>query len=239
MATELGSSTAFIEELRNEVRRESVIDGPHPFTQMMVKGELTVEQLQMWATQFYLRTQAFSRGVAYMFAKCPSLAFRREIAANLYEEETGRISGTMPHVELFAVLAESIGVTREQLDSARPASYTRAFSDYIESMASMTFEEILGAIAIAAEAQTQDGVSPLTSRLQETYGADTSFFDLHVVLDEDHSDLGDQVIHDMVQTEDARARVARAVHRHNQEYNKWLDGLFEEAVAHPAPRRPS
>jgi pyrroloquinoline-quinone synthase len=147
----------FLDELRNQVRERNFLSGPHPLTRMLLAGELTRPELQEWARQFYLRTQAFSRGIAYMFAKCPDLPTRRQIAENLYEEETGRLSGTAPHVELFAQLARSLGVTDAELAGTEPDDATQGFIDYIDSLAARSFAEVVAAMAIGSETTARDG----------------------------------------------------------------------------------
>jgi len=59
---------------------------------------------------------------------------RRDLAENLYEEETGGLSRGKPHPELFLAMMEGLGFTRpdfENIDLIPEAAAYRAFIDQV------------------------------------------------------------------------------------------------------------
>jgi pyrroloquinoline-quinone synthase len=77
------------------------------FSRGLVPKELLHVHLeQEYAT--YVRDFPVMIGFAYV--QCPLAAVRRELAENLYEEETGGLSGGRPHPELFLEYPRGLGM---------------------------------------------------------------------------------------------------------------------------------
>jgi hypothetical protein len=73
---------------------------------MVAKARLHVHLEQEFAT--YVRDFPVLLGHAYV--QCPIAEVRRELAENLYEEETGGMSGGRPHPELFLEYPRGLGM---------------------------------------------------------------------------------------------------------------------------------
>lgn len=73
---------------------------------LVAKARLHVHLEQEYAT--YVRDFPLLIGRAY--AQCEIAAVRRELAENLYEEETGGLSGGKPHPELFLEYPRGLGM---------------------------------------------------------------------------------------------------------------------------------
>jgi pyrroloquinoline-quinone synthase len=100
------------------------------FSQGLVKKSvLHVHLEQEYAT--YVRDFPVMLGFAYV--QCPIPAVRRELAENLYEEETGGMSGGRPHPELFLEYPRGLGMdlTRFERVAYLPgaAEYRRVLDD--------------------------------------------------------------------------------------------------------------
>jgi hypothetical protein len=92
------------------------------------REQLLVHYLQEW--EVYVRD--FPIFLSRVHARCPVASVRRDLAENLYEEETGRISGGGPHGELFLHMMSGLGFGRERFGRAQllPASWDyRRFID--------------------------------------------------------------------------------------------------------------
>lgn len=63
----------------------------------------------------YIRDFAVLLGRAYV--QCPIAAARRELAENLYEEETGKLSGGRPHAEMFLEYPRGLGMALERFEA--------------------------------------------------------------------------------------------------------------------------
>jgi len=100
-----------------------VLSGPDA-----TRGQLRVHYRQEWAV--YVRD--FPVFLSRVHARCPVMEVRRGLAENLYEEETGGLSGQGPHPELFLELMEALGFPRgdfEDVDLLPEAAAYRAWLD--------------------------------------------------------------------------------------------------------------
>jgi len=78
---------------------------------MFTGGQVPKEKLhihfeQEWAT--YVRD--FPVLVGWAYVQCPVVSVRQALAANVYEEETGGLSGGRPHPELFLEYPKGLGM---------------------------------------------------------------------------------------------------------------------------------
>src|SRR4051812_45111508 len=99
---------------------------------LFAQGKLSKEQLlvhfrQEWAV--YVRD--FPVFLARVLGKAPPTAVRRDIAENLYEEETGGLSAGKPHPELFLFLMEGLGYEREQFEEVELLPEAAAYRAFI------------------------------------------------------------------------------------------------------------
>src|SRR5689334_17750798 len=99
------------------------------------RGELTREQLVVHFRQEYgVYVRDFPVFLARVLAKGPPMAVRRDLAENLYEEETGGLSAGRPHPELFLFLMEGLGYdlrTFEEVELLPEALAYRSFIDQV------------------------------------------------------------------------------------------------------------
>ncbi len=61
-----------------------------------------------FAAQFFLQVREFPRAFSALHSRCHAEE-RVKLAESLYEEETGKISGSAPHPELFIRLGVALG----------------------------------------------------------------------------------------------------------------------------------
>jgi hypothetical protein len=79
---------------------------------MVAKSRLHVHLEQEYAT--YVRDFPVLLGFAYV--QCPIALVRRELAENLYEEETGGVSAGKPHPELFLEYPRGLGMDLQRFE---------------------------------------------------------------------------------------------------------------------------
>jgi len=92
------------------------------------REQLLCHYLQEWAV--YVRD--FPRMLSTVHARCPEPEVRRELAENLFEEETGGISGGGPHGELFLHMMEGLGFPRRAFDRPRLLPASRAYRRFLD-----------------------------------------------------------------------------------------------------------
>src|SRR5260221_14305223 len=99
-----------LENRRHTLKFHSTID-------KIERGELTMAQLQHWATQLFIGNKAHNANIlGLIYAKCNDFPARKAIVENLIEEELGRVSGCdRSHPELYLEFGEALGIPRDQL----------------------------------------------------------------------------------------------------------------------------
>ena len=220
---------AFIQDLvtRIEARRTF---GRHPLWLEIADGKLARGQLKLFAVQFFLQVREFPRAVSAMHANCPFPEERRELAESVYEEETGRLSGSdQPHPELFIRFGEALGLKRAELVEGRPLPATRALIDWFElSTKQRSFIEAAAAINLAAEGQVPGAFGPMARRLQENYGLSreaVEFWDVHEIADAEHSGVGDHIVVRHATDAAIQARVRDALQHSLDAWWLFFDGI--------------
>jgi pyrroloquinoline-quinone synthase len=219
----------FISDLlaRIEARRTF---GSHPLWLAIADGKLTRDQLQLFATQFFLQVREFPRGVSAMHANCPFPEERIALAESLYEEETGQISGCKrPHPEVFIRFGEAIGLSRAAMVDGQPLPATRALIDWFElSTKQRSFIEAAAAMNLAAEGQVPGAFGPMARRLQENYGLSreaVEFWDLHEAADAEHSEVGDNIVIRHATDAATQTRVRDALQHSLDAWWQFFDGI--------------
>jgi pyrroloquinoline-quinone synthase len=219
----------FIQELVGRIQARRTF-GSHPLWLEISDGKLSGEQLKCFAVQFFLQVREFPRAVSAMHANCPFPDERIELAENVYEEETGRISGcNQSHPELFIRFGEALGLSRVDMVEGRPLPATRALIDWFElSTKQRSFIEAAAAINLAAEGQVPGAFGPMARRLQEHYGLSkeaVEFWDLHEMADADHSDVGDHIVVHHATDAAIQARVRDALQHSLDAWWQFFDGI--------------
>lgn len=66
------------------------------------------------------------------FVQCPVAAVRRELAENLYEEETGGLSGGVPHPELFLRYPGGLGMDLSRFERVELLPAAKAYRAFLD-----------------------------------------------------------------------------------------------------------
>jgi len=75
----------------------------------------TLDQLKVhFLQEFAVYVRDFPVLLSRIHSRCPVADVRRDLAENLYEEETGGLSGTGPHPELFLYMMEGLGFQKRE-----------------------------------------------------------------------------------------------------------------------------
>jgi hypothetical protein len=90
---------------------------------LVPKASLHIHLEQEYAT--YVRDFAVLLGRAYV--QCPIAQVRGELAGNLYEEETGGMSGGKPHAELFLEYPRGLGMDLSRFERVEYLPGANAF----------------------------------------------------------------------------------------------------------------
>src|SRR5713101_1786316 len=221
-------SDGFVREIFAKVKERRSF-GRHPFWLQIRDGKVSQTGLCNFATQFFLQVREFPRALSALHSRCVNAEERVKLAESLYEEETGKISGSAPHPELFIRLGLGLGLSREDMIHGKALPSTAALIDWFElSTKDRSFAEGIGAITVAAEGQVPGNFANFARALEQHYGLrteDVIFFDVHEIADRDHSDVGDSILSRMPLSEDLQKRIRGAVERSLDMWWLFFDGI--------------
>jgi pyrroloquinoline quinone (PQQ) biosynthesis protein C len=183
----MSSSATFVNEIEVELRNQELSILDCGFLRSLMAGELSVEQIGRWAVSYYASTKNGHLAIANFLAYSPEdPGLRSELAENLYEEETGLISGVgRCHMDLFLDFLNALGVSAEEADAA-PGLATTAYAHAI--VASEYFAQIT-AYGILGEAPNAAFCESVLEGFQANHLLDDEemqWFRLHAELDRDH-----------------------------------------------------
>jgi pyrroloquinoline-quinone synthase len=222
------SNEPFVRELFAMVNERRSF-GRHPLWMKIAAGRFPRNKMPTFAAQFFLQVREFPRALSALHSRCYNPAERLKLAESLYEEETGKISGSEPHPELFIRLGLGLGMRREELTEAIALPSTAALIDWFElSTKDRSFAEGVAAINVAAEGQVPNNFAPFARALEKHYGLkreDVVFFDVHETADREHSDVGDNILSRTPMSDHDRAKVRSAAERSLDLWWQFFDGI--------------
>ena len=173
--------------LRMEERINSKSLLTHPFYQAWQNGELTSNDLRIYAQQYYFFESAFPMFLSSIHSKCQDRMVRQGILENLWDEEYGDNN----HRALWLAFSAGLGLSEEAVVNAEVNKQTEALLNAYQEVCELgSFQEALAAM-YAYEFQVPAISITKIEGLLEHYGfkRDDSirFFDEHSTLDEEHS----------------------------------------------------
>lgn len=108
----------------------------------------TLDQLKTHFQQEYaVYVRDFPVLLSRIHARCPAPEVRRDLAENLYEEETGGLSGTGPHPDLFLYMMEGLGFERRDFRSVKLLAEAQRYRDWLDE-ATTNLPWVVGAAVV-------------------------------------------------------------------------------------------
>lgn len=206
------------------------------------RGDVPAERLHVHLEQeygTYVRDFAVLLGRAYV--QCPVDEVRRDLAENLYEEETGRLSRGRPHAELFLELPRGLGMDLARFRDVRllpAAAAYRAALDAATVAAGWELATAVTTIFVEGTQYERGELDPAAPRRPEPplaqhplvlhYGLDVSALALtrvHRLVEKDHRAAAWRTVLDHVPAE----RRAAVVEGMEGVLARWL--AYRDAVA--------
>jgi pyrroloquinoline-quinone synthase len=196
----------------------------HPYYQAWSKGELTQENLQRYASQYYHQVKSFPRYISRVHTHCPEIAARKVLLENLVDEE---IHGT-DHPALWMQFAEGMGAKKETVLNDGAIVETQTMVDKFYELANRDWRDGLCAL-YAYEYQVPEVSASKIAGLKEFYGIQDErtleFFNAHQAYDVEHSQQVASLIERFVEPERAEQATKEAA----DALWLFLDGMCREA----------
>jgi pyrroloquinoline-quinone synthase len=153
---------------------------------------------------------------------------------NVWEEETGRLTGSAPHRELMCRLMEALGDTREQISQLRPLPETLARRSFLQLVArTRPFYEAVAALSLSGESQFGDMAETYARTAEARYGLSpeaAAFWWVHAQADKEHGGTAFAIVSHWARTEEEQQRVIETVRQSLELIWCWFDG-FVRATA--------
>jgi pyrroloquinoline-quinone synthase len=177
----------------------------HPFYLAWTRGELSKEALTDYAQQYYHHVAAFPTYLSAVHAHCDDQPTRRQVLANLIDEE----AGSPNHPELWLQFANALGASADEVRGSEKRAETSALID--------TFRDVCGrgstaeglAALYAYESQIPSVSESKIDGLKKHYGFDDSpsyeYFSVHIEADREHASAERAMLRDHVNDSNAAA----------------------------------
>ena len=218
-----------IDEIKQITEDRSLLK--HPFYQAWQNGELTLDHLRGYATQYWHHVLAFPQYVSAAHAICPTQPERQELLENLIEEERGDEN----HPELWLRFGEGVGATRPQIEGSTPLPETdRLVATFRDATMNRSFAEACAALYVY-ESQVPEVAKTKIAGLKQFYGIDgpsaLQFFEVHIGADEIHAEVGAGMVRTNTRTPADRTAVLNTARECADALWSFLDGCHREYVA--------
>jgi pyrroloquinoline quinone (PQQ) biosynthesis protein C len=190
------SSVEFVQQLKKEIQAFPKIRIKHPFLKAVCNGTATMDQIRAWAIQDYQFRAAVPRIAMLRYLTCSDPQIAQKLWGVVEEETRGMDTGTAGHNELAIRFAESIGLTRGQLENAELRPTTAAHLYYVELIIHTLPWFVVMSIQIGAEGTFGPAAAALGGGFMKNYNMmpdDVRFFTVHTEADEEHGKLAEEI----------------------------------------------
>lgn len=203
------------------------------------ENNLTVQAARVLVQQWSNFTRHSRRCWAYVVGNCPHVEVRRFIVTeNLYEEEA--VEGHS-HMEILARMGRALGLTREEIESAKPLPTTVVALNAWEALTkNRSWYEGTAAKAVLERTNNPNcgNFSALEGerwmRQLKLSRADVEFWLLHDSVDQIHGDGSLRLLEKYLRSDAEREAAIRAAEESMMAWRVYLDGIYEAAVENRA-----
>ena len=172
----------------------------HPFYQTWTRGELTLDALRDYTSQYYQHVDAFPRYLSTLHSITEDAEARRHILQNLVDEEAGHPN----HPELWLQFANSLDLEDASVKTTPPEDETRSLIGHFLATCEKSTAEGLGAL-YAYESQIPAVSETKIDGLKKYYGMDDpkgyDYFTVHMEADVEHSRVERELLAQFVTSE--------------------------------------
>jgi pyrroloquinoline-quinone synthase len=200
-----------------------------PLWQTLMNEKLTRPQIRYFATQYSVFPLHNHNYHGNLYVNCPDPSWRRRIAEVVYEEGTGRLfANDREHSKLWLLFGRALGISDQELWTAPFCAGAMAMRVYFEWICKRQFLEGVAAHMLAGEAQVPGVYGKVARNLQKHFGftdEDVSFWDVHEIADEDHSQVGRDLLGQFAKNEADYDLVLKTV----RDYS-GIDALMNEDI---------
>ena len=173
-----------LDKIDNDIAAKNLLK--HPFYLAWTRGELSREALADYARQYYHHVAAFPTYLSAVHANCEDQDARKQLLANLIDEE----AGSPNHPELWLKFAEGLGISEVDVRNTTREPETKNLIDTFRSVCldGSTAEGL--AALYAYESQIPAICESKIDGLKKHYGFTNpehyQYFTVHIEADREH-----------------------------------------------------
>jgi len=203
----------------------------HPLWQGLLNGSFSRAQVCEHLKQFSTIPLYNHLYHGRLYVICPDPEWRRMLAEVCYEEGTGKLfAGGTSHHELYIRLGEALGVSREEMYATEFCPEAIALRSYFEYICGKNILEGIAGHMLGAEAQVPGTSGRVGHALQKQFGLPDeaiAFYTVHEEADEEHSDIGRQLLEKFAPTDDDLELVVKTVRDMVDMHYCLYDGIYK------------
>ena len=201
----------------------------HPFYQAWSRGELPLESLKGYASQYYHFERAYPSFLSGVHHRCEDPETRQLLLENLWDEEHGEEN----HVELWMRFCDALGLSRQEVIDSAPSAATGALIAVYRNLTARAPLAAGAAALYAFESQVPEVAQAKIDGLRRFYGMDggrdVSFFEVHRALDLEHSNAEREMVKRLADTEADEDAAVEAADTATRKLWAFLDGVYGSA----------
>jgi pyrroloquinoline-quinone synthase len=175
----------YLDQIDNDIAAKHLLK--HPFYLAWTRGELSKEALRDYARQYYHHVAAFPTYLSAVHAKCEDQKTRKQVLANLIDEE----AGSPNHPELWLKFAEGLGVSAVTVRNTTREPETKNLIDTFRSVCldGSTAEGLAALYAYESQipAICESKIDGLRKHYTFTNPGHYQYFTVHIEADREHS----------------------------------------------------
>ena len=115
---------------------------------LFTSGQVAKERLHVHLEQEYaVYVRDFARLIGRAYVQCPVAEVRGELAENLFEEETGKLSKGRPHAELFLEYPRGLGMDLSRFETVELLPAAAAYREILDTATADQGWEVGAAVA--------------------------------------------------------------------------------------------
>lgn len=181
----MNNNSIWFQQLKELIQKKHMLS--HPFYKAWTCGQLTREQLQDYAKEYYHHVKAFPTYISALHSRCEDMEIRKCLLTNLVDEEMGKPN----HPELWKNFGLALGVNQKDWDAHQPRNQTKCLvNTFKDSCSSLPLPAGI-AVLYCYESQIPSICATKIEGLKQWYGmtdsTDYSYFSVHEVADVEHS----------------------------------------------------
>jgi pyrroloquinoline quinone (PQQ) biosynthesis protein C len=201
----------------------------HNFIKDLENGKLSIQELQIFAEQYYLISCAFNNFLFYACANINSEKIRLPLLENLFDEHgRGDLKGS--HRELLKKFLNAINA--KEINNIKPLPSTQANIYGMEALCNNgSILEIIGALGPGCEAFTTEQYKKILNSLKRIYkfsDDDLIFFTEHIKHDPRHTDDIELILDQIINTDKEMNEVIRGAKQAIIFETILWDGIYKE-----------